>query len=158
MKLLIYPCNDLAYRHFCLMSTLANSNTGASRQRNNNLRLPDEEEGNIEPKFSPNLMSAGAESRQSRQSRHSRLQELGETFRFQENKEELVKFWDQFTRKGKRRIGIVESLQAIIWSSCTIPGFLLCFIIIVISFYICRAEHISVVHPSCMGLQFLELE
>ncbi|PPQ92382.1 hypothetical protein CVT25_008732 [Psilocybe cyanescens] len=99
------------------MSTLANSNTGASRQRNNNLRLPDEEEGNIEPKFSPNLMSAGAESRQSRQSRHSRLQELGETFRFQENKEELVKFWDQFTRKGKRRIGIVESLQAIIWSS-----------------------------------------
>lgn len=102
------------------MSTLASANTGASRQRNHNLRLPDEEEGSIEPKLSPNLFSAGTESRQSRLSRHSRLQELGETFKFQENKEELVKFWDQFTRKGKRNIGVLESLKAIFLSSCTI--------------------------------------
>ncbi|KAH9482948.1 Vacuolar calcium ion transporter [Psilocybe cubensis] len=104
------------------MSKIASTDSSESRQRTHtHLRIQDLEEGSIEPKHSPgNLLSAGAESRRSRLS-SSRLQELGqelgEAFKFQENKEELVKFWDQFTRKGKRNIGVLESLNAIFWSS-----------------------------------------
>jgi len=37
------------------------------------------------------------------------------------DKEELVHLWDRFTRKGKRNIGVVESLRAIFFSSCKSP-------------------------------------
>jgi Ca2+:H+ antiporter len=34
------------------------------------------------------------------------------------DKKELVHLWDRFTRKGKRKIGVVESIHAIFFSSC----------------------------------------
>lgn len=34
------------------------------------------------------------------------------------DKKELVHLWDRFTRKGKKKIGVVQSLRAIFYSSC----------------------------------------
>ncbi|PPR02488.1 hypothetical protein CVT24_002037 [Panaeolus cyanescens] len=42
---------------------------------------------------------------------------ISQTLHLQENKEELIKIWDRFTRKGKRKIGIKESLVALAYSS-----------------------------------------
>lgn len=102
-----------------MSSPIDTTTTGAAppRQRNQNLRLADEEQGLHEPKQTPKIVSPGTES-QRRRRFHELGHELGETLRLQENKEELVKFWDQFTRKGKKKIGVVESLKAILWSSC----------------------------------------
>ncbi|KDR83456.1 hypothetical protein GALMADRAFT_235613 [Galerina marginata CBS 339.88] len=94
-----------------------NSNSNA-RQRGQNLRIQDEELGELEPK--PTLhtpaVSPGPESSTRRRFQEF-SEEISQTLKLQENKEELVRFWDQFTRKGKRKIGVMESLKAILYSS-----------------------------------------
>ncbi|KAF9057456.1 hypothetical protein BJ165DRAFT_1334306 [Panaeolus papilionaceus] len=42
---------------------------------------------------------------------------ISQTLRYQENKEELIRIWDRFTRKGKRKIGLRESVRALVFSS-----------------------------------------
>lgn len=104
-----------------MQSILVDPSSPIQHQRNHNLRLPDEELGIDEPKRSPSplpkVISPGAESQTRRRFREI-SQELSQSLKIQENRQELVKFWDQFTRKGKRKIGVVESLRAIILSSC----------------------------------------
>jgi len=108
----------------------SSATSAAPRQRNRNLKVPDEEEGGMErdlknrseERLSPMPRSAGVESSQSRRIRLKEgIQEL--TFSldqgFQDNKEDFVKFWDQFTRKGKSKVGVLQSLNALLWSSCT---------------------------------------
>ncbi|KAF9569408.1 hypothetical protein CPC08DRAFT_701898 [Agrocybe pediades] len=98
--------------------------SAAPRQRNKNLKALDEEEGGMDQKdvnrLSPMPRSAGVESSQSRRARlYNGIQEITVSLDqgFQENKEELVKFWDQFTRKGKPKVGVLQSLKALFWSS-----------------------------------------
>ncbi|KAF8873867.1 hypothetical protein CPB84DRAFT_1690528 [Gymnopilus junonius] len=84
-----------------------------------------------EPKRSPSPLpkvnSPGAESQTRRRFREISL-ELSQSLKLQgnkedlvkkiqENKEDLVKFWDQFTRKGKKKISVMDSLKAIVFSS-----------------------------------------
>jgi len=93
------------------MSTPTETISPTTRKRNPGIGLQDEEQGLGHDAPAPKVLSPGAES-----SRRRRLHEL--TLHFEENKEELVKFWDQFTRKGKKKIGVVESFRALLFSSC----------------------------------------
>ena len=47
------------------------------------------------------------------------------TQNIQENKEELVRYWDRFSHKGKKNIGVMVSMQALVFSSCAIYSLLL---------------------------------
>ena len=38
----------------------------------------------------------------------------------QENTKEMVRYWDRFSRKGKKNIGVIVSMQALAFSSCAI--------------------------------------
>ncbi|PPR03874.1 hypothetical protein CVT26_000872 [Gymnopilus dilepis] len=105
-----------------MQSILVDPSNTIPRQRSQNLRLPDEEQGLDDEKRSqsrsplPKVISPGAESQTRRRFREI-SQELSQSLKIQENKQELLKFWDQWTRKGKRKIGVVESLKAIVFSS-----------------------------------------
>jgi len=85
----------------------------ATRQRNLGIRLQDEEQAIGHDTPAPKVLSPGTES-----ARRRRLHDLSQQFRLEENKEELIKFWDQFTRKGKKKIGVIESLRVLLLSSC----------------------------------------
>jgi Ca2+:H+ antiporter len=85
-----------------------------TRKRTLGIVLSDEEQGLGHDAPAPKVLSPGTES-----SRRRRLQDsLTQHLRFEENKEELIKFWDQFTRKGKKKVGVVESFRALLFSSC----------------------------------------
>jgi Ca2+:H+ antiporter len=140
------------------MSILANPSDSIPRQRSQNLRIQDEELGEVEPKQtlrSPKVVSPGAES-QTRRRFQEISSEISQTLKLQENKEGLVKFWDQFTRKGKRKIGVMESLRAIVYSSCT--SFVFHAFFIPSNSLLPRVKHISNSHSDSMGIQFSELE
>jgi hypothetical protein len=93
------------------MSTPTETTTPTTRKRNLGVVLQDEEQALGHDAPVPKVLSPGTES-----SRRRRLHEL--TLHFEENKEELIKFWDQFTRKGKKKIGVAESFRALFFSSC----------------------------------------
>lgn len=61
------------------------------------------------------VASPGTESQRGR-----RLRRIGQRISIQaeENKEELVRYWDRFTRKGKNKIGVMDSLRTLVLSSC----------------------------------------
>lgn len=67
------------------------------------------------------VVSPGTESQ-----RRRRLRQIGQRISIQaeENKEELVRYWDRFTRKGKNKIGVMDSLRALLLSSCAIYSLL----------------------------------
>lgn len=94
------------------MSTPTETTSPATRKRYQGISLQDEEQGLGHDAPAPKVLSPGTES-----SRRRRLHELTQHLRFEENKEELIKFWDQFTRKGKKKVGVVESLRALFFSS-----------------------------------------
>ena len=71
------------------------------------LHPPEPESG-----VSQSLRSPGTESQRRRRDM------LAETLHIEEGKEELIRFWDQFMRKDKKKIGVVESLRAFLFSSC----------------------------------------
>ena len=75
--------------------------------------LPDEEQALGHDTPAPKVLSPGTES-----SRRRSFHELTQRLHFEENKEELIKFRDQFTRKGKKKVGVIESLRALFFSSC----------------------------------------
>jgi len=50
---------------------------------------------------------------------------ISQHLNLQENKEELVRYWDRFTRKGKNKIGVKDSLRALAFSSCAIYSLLI---------------------------------
>jgi len=54
------------------------------------------------------------------------------------DKKELVHLWDRFTRKGKRKIGVVESVRAIFFSS-----WLNIFLLLIIPAWVSRFRHFS---------------
>ncbi|KAF8974689.1 hypothetical protein BDZ97DRAFT_1911848 [Flammula alnicola] len=90
-----------------------NTNT---RQRVVRLVDNDIEKGNgklesTEIAVTPPVKSPGTESQRRRRDI------IAEALYIDEGKEELIKFWDQFMRKGKRKIGVVESLRAFLFSS-----------------------------------------
>jgi Ca2+:H+ antiporter len=95
------------------MSIPAESTAPTTRQRNPGIRLQDEEQGIGHDTPAPKVLSPGTES-----ARRRRLHDLTQHLHLEENKEELIKFWDQFTRKGKRKIGVIESLRVLLFSSC----------------------------------------
>lgn len=47
------------------------------------------------------------------------LSRLGHNHLYSEAEDSVIKFWDRFTRKGKKNIGVLESLKVIATSSCT---------------------------------------
>lgn len=99
--------------------TLENApNRDAKMARQRNVRVIDEEKamGHDGEGSHTQVRSPGTESQKRR-----RLHDLAEHLHFEENAEELQKFWDQFTRKGKRQIGVKESLHALVFSSCAFP-------------------------------------
>lgn len=89
--------------------------TPTTRKRNLGIEIQDEEQALDHDAPSPKVLSPGTES-----SRRRRLQDLTQHLRYEESKEELIKFWDQFTRKGKKQIGVAESIRALLFSSCTL--------------------------------------
>jgi len=95
------------------MSTPTETTSPTTRKRNLEIVLPDEEQALGHDAPAPQVLSPGTES-----SRRRSLHELTQRLHFEENKEELIKFWDQFTRKGKKKVGVVESLRAFLFSSC----------------------------------------
>jgi len=98
-------------------------NRDAYTARQRNVRILDEEkaEGHYQDhNITDEARSPGTESQKRR-----RLHEVAHALRFEENAEELQRFWDQFTRKGKRQIGVKESLRALLYSSCAYRPFLL---------------------------------
>lgn len=68
------------------------------------------------------------------------------------NEEGLSRFWDRFTRKGKKSIGVVQSLRAIAFSSCMF----LYSVIGVVRSSIFRVKSICCFHTSGMGSTFHE--
>ncbi|KAJ3505926.1 hypothetical protein NLJ89_g7158 [Agrocybe chaxingu] len=85
---------------------------GTSNTRHRHVRVLDEEKAVENSGDGPPIQSPGTESQ-----RRRRLHEISHHLHLQEGQEGLVKFWDQFTRKGKRKIGFMESLHAIVFSS-----------------------------------------
>jgi hypothetical protein len=133
------------------MSTPTETTTPTTRKRNLGIGLQDEEQAIGHDAPAPKVLSPGTES-----SRRRRLQEL--TLQFEENKEELIKFWDQFTRKGKKKVDVVESLRALFFSSCMLllndggVHYELNFISYT------RAQHPSDFYTHSMGLQISRVE
>ncbi len=68
---------------------------------------------------------------------------IAETLHIEEGKEELIRFWDQFMRKDKKKIGVVESLRAFFFSSCEFTVASIC---TDVSFWL------SVIDPGCYCL------
>jgi len=95
------------------MSSPTETTAPTTRKRNLGIELEDEEQALGHDAPAPKVLSPGTES-----SRRRRLHELTQRLHLEENKEELIKFWDQFTRKGKKKIGVVESFRALFFSSC----------------------------------------
>lgn len=87
-----------------------------TRQRNVRL-ASDIEKGNggdssHENQQALNMQSPGTESQKRKRDR------LADHLRIEEGKVELIRFWDQFMRKGKKKIGVAESFRAFFFSSC----------------------------------------
>ena len=76
--------------------------------------LPDEEQALGHDAPAPKVLSPRTEPSR-RRSLHDELTQLLD---FEEKKEVVIKFWDQFTRKGKKKVGVVESLRTLFFSSC----------------------------------------
>jgi len=95
------------------MSTPTEITSPTSRKRTPGIVLQDEEKALGHDAPAPKVLSPGTES-----SRRRRLHGLTQSLHLEENKEELIKFWDQFTRKGKKKVGVVESLRVLFFSSC----------------------------------------
>ena len=95
------------------MSTPTETTSPTTRNRNLRIVLPDEEQALGHDAPSPRVLSPGTQS-----SRRRSLHELTQLLHLEENKEELIKFRDQFMRKGKKTVGVVESLRAVFFSSC----------------------------------------
>lgn len=96
------------------MSTPTETTSPTTRNRNLRIVLPDEEQALGHDAPAPKVLSPRTEPSR-RRSLHDELTQL---LHFEENKEEVIKFWDQFTRKGKKKVGVVESLRALFFSSC----------------------------------------
>lgn len=86
---------------------LADDIEKANGHSHDHLQLPEQVSG-----ISQSIRSPGTESQRRRRDI------LAETLRIEEGKEEFIRFWDQFMRKGKKKIGVVESLCAFFFSSC----------------------------------------
>ena len=89
-----------------------------THQRTHPQPLDELENGLISPNSSPieqPRLSPGTAS----QKRHSITQNI------QENKEEIVRYWDRFSRKGKKNKGVMASMKALAFSSCAIYSLLL---------------------------------
>ena len=97
------------------MSTPTETTSPTTRNRSLRIVLPDEEQALGRDVPAPKVLSPGTES-----SRRRSFHELTQRLHFEENKEELIKFRDQFTRKGKKKVGVIESLRALFFSSCTL--------------------------------------
>ena len=94
------------------------SNNIPTRQTTHPRPLDELENGLISPNSSPlspiqqpePQLSPGTAS----QERRSITQNI------QENTNEIVRYWNRFSRKGKKNIGVMVSMQALAFSSCTI--------------------------------------
>ena len=92
------------------MSTPAESTAPTTRQRNLGIRLQDEEKAIGHDAPAPKVLSPATDS--------TRRHRLSQHLRLEGNKEELIKFWDRFTRKGRKKIGVIESIRVLFFSSC----------------------------------------
>lgn len=100
-------------QHTSIMSSTDDNTTA----RHRTVRLPDDIEkvhshGGLHIDELPiSMKSPGTESQKRR--RDMIVEQL------EEGREELIRFWDQFMRKGKPKVGVVASLRAFFFSSCT---------------------------------------
>ena len=81
---------------------------------------------------------------------YSFLDEIAVQLNLQENREEIVRYWNRFTRK---RIGLITSLKALGLSSCAIYSFLLSSIDIVLL----RVEYPTTIDTICLGVPLSQM-
>ena len=96
------------------MSTPTETTSPTTPNRNLRIVLPDEEHALGHDAPAPRVPSPETEASRLRNLPH----ELTQLLHLEENKEELIRFRDQFMRKGKKKVGVVESLRALFFSSC----------------------------------------
>jgi hypothetical protein len=81
--------------------------------------------------------------------KRGRLQGISQHLNLQENKEELVRYWDRFIRKGKKKVGVIASLRTLALSSCAIHSLLL---ILAYWHHLLRAEYPTIINTTGLGV------
>ena len=81
--------------------------------------------------------------------KRGRVQEISQHLNLHENKEELVRYWDRFIRKGKKKVGVIASLRTLALSSCAIHSLLL---ILAYWHHLSRAEYPTIINTTGLGV------